>query len=465
MIDHVLKQLESDETTAINGLKEFLAIPSVSTDPAFAEHVGQAAQWVANRLSAIGFDVQIHRTKGHPIVIATSSDRNVANPSAPRILFYGHYDVVPADPIDKWESPPFDPTIRDGALFARGASDDKGQVSCFIEALSAWMQAHGQIPGPVTLIIEGEEECGSANLPAFVASHKKELTADVVVVSDTNLWETPGEKTVAITYGLRGLLYYDVQLHGPNHDLHSGMYGGIIANPATTLTQCLGQLFDEQHRVTIPGFYDDVVALTDDERCRWKGLQFDENMFLDAIGIKSGFGERSYELLERRWTRPSCDINGLYGGYSGAGAKTIIPSFAGAKISFRLAPNQDPRKIANSFEKWLTHHDVHGCTWTLKNHGQADPYLVSTQCRFITAAKHAIKKSTGTYPVLVREGATLPIIPEFKNQLGLDSLLIGFGRLNDQIHAPNEKFDLDCFQLGCSTHATLLAEFAEMPLE
>jgi len=454
MLDKVLAHLESDRQNAVARMCQLLSIPSVSTDPAFAAKVREGADWVAARLKEAGMGVTVHPTGRHPIVVAKSERIE----GAPHVLFYGHYDVQPPDPLEKWTTRPFEPTIRDGAVYARGASDDKGQVCCFIEALRAWHTVSGRQPVNVTVVIEGEEECGSAHLPAFLKEHREELSkADVVLISDTTMWD---RKTVAITYGLRGLLYFDVQLHGPKRDLHSGMYGGVLANPATMLTRGIGKLFDEKNRVVIPGFYDDVKDVTVEEKARWSKLGFDEfEHCLTPVGVDTPFGEAGYATLERKWARPSCDVNGLYGGYGGEGAKTVIPSFAGCKVSFRLAADQDPRKIAEAFEKWLRSFDTGGCRWKLTNHGMAAPVAVSADSPWMSAASVAIERASGKAPVLVREGATIPVVSDFKKTLGLDSLLIGFGLQDDCIHSPNEKFEIDCFTLGCRTHATLLGQF------
>ena len=290
-------------------------------------------------------------------------------------------------------------------------------------------------------------------------SHRDQLNADIAIISDTAMWDP---QTVAISYGLRGLLYFDVQLHHANRDVHSGMFGGAFANPANALTGILGKLFDENHRITIPGFYDDVADLAEDERQQWSQLGFDEADFFGSVGVTQDYGEKGYSLLERKWARPSCDINGLYGGYGGAGAKTIIPDSVGAKVSFRLAPNQSPNKIATAFEAWLKSHDVHGCRWQITQFGQADPVVVSSDSPYMTAAGEAIKRTSGRPPVLIREGATIPVVADFKNLLDIDTLLIGFGLHDDRIHAPNEKFDLDNFALGCDTHAAVLAELVKV---
>jgi len=458
LIEAVLQYLAQDQPHAIERLKQLLAIPSVSTDPAYAADTARAAQWVADTLQDIGLETHTHSAQGHPIILAGNPE-NEAPPNAPHVLFYGHYDVQPPDPLEQWVTPPFEPTIRDGAIVARGSSDDKGQISCFFEALRAWKKTHGSLPLRVTVLIEGEEECGSTQLTPFIKAHRSELNADVAIISDTTMWDP---QTIAITYGLRGLLYFDVQLHHSNRDLHSGMYGGSLANPANILTGILGRLFDEHHRVTLPGFYDDVLKLTDDERQRWSALHFDEAGFFGAVGVQQGHGEAGYSTLERKWARPSCDINGLYGGYAGAGAKTIIPSFAGAKVSFRLAPNQDPRRIGQAFEDWLQSHDTHGCGWRITPLGHADPVVVSDHSPYVASCCQAIERSSGRSPVLIREGATIPVVADFKNLLGIDTLLIGLGLNDDRIHAPNEKFGLDNFTLGCRTHAAVLAELAKI---
>jgi len=457
-----LSYLEKDADSAIARLTELLSIPSVSTDHHYKEDVVRGAQWIADQLQEVGLEVEIHDTGGHPAVVGRTRDEDVTNPAAPRVMFYGHYDVQPPDPLEKWDSPPFEPVIRDGAIVARGASDDKGQVMCFIEALRAWYKGSDErkFPVPITVLIEGEEECGSVHLQPFIEKHRELLKCDVVLISDTTMWESKSGPVPAITYGLRGLLYFDIQLHGPSRDLHSGVYGGTLANPCTILTRVLGNLFDEKHRVVVPGYYDDVVAPTETELKQWSKLDFDASDFLGGVGVQHAYGEDGYSTLERRWSRPACDINGIYGGYMKEGAKTVIPTFAGAKVSFRLAANQDPKKIAEAFTRWLHHQPVHGLRWQITPHGSAAPVAVATDSPFIAAAKRAIVTSCGREPVLVREGATIPVVADFKRILGVDSLLIGFGRNDDRIHSPNEKFDLANFALGCKTHAALLGEMA-----
>jgi acetylornithine deacetylase/succinyl-diaminopimelate desuccinylase-like protein len=457
MLDAVLNHIEKDHPAAVQRLVELSRIASVSTDPAYSGQVQQAAELVVQRLRGSGLRAELWSTAGHPCVFAES----VEVPGAPTVLFYGHYDVQPPDPIEKWHTPPFEPTLRDGAIYARGASDDKGQISCFLEALDAWHRTAGRLPCNVKVLIEGEEEMGSVNLPPVIEQHKDRLAADVVLVSDTSMWETtPGQPRPSIVYALRGLVYFDVQLHGPSRDLHSGVFGGTLPNPCTILTRILAGLFDAQHRVTIPGYYDDVLQLTDDERRAWSKLDFTDETFLGEVGVHTPYGESGYSTLERRWSRPACDINGIYGGYMGEGAKTVIPMFAGAKVSFRIVANQDPGKIAQGFETWLRDQDTHGLRWEITNHGEAAPTAAPTDSTHMAAARRAVRRVFDTDPVFIREGATIPIVADFKHILGLDTILLGFGRVNDCLHSPNEKFDLRSLKWGSLTHAALLHEIA-----
>lgn len=469
MTQHLLDHLASDHDHAVKRLSKLLAIPSISTDPAYDKHVHAAASWVAAYCEELGMNVETLQPtspegkKGHPIVVARSTPKMVADDAKNRVLFYGHYDVQPPDPLDGWTTPPFEPTVRDNKLFARGTSDDKGQVMTFLEALRAFHDTDTKLPCHVTVLIEGEEECGSVSLPAFLQDHADLLEADdhtVCVVSDTSMWETkdparPEGYLPAITYALRGLVYFDLKLHGPDRDLHSGVYGGTLANPATQLVGVLGKLTNDDNHITIPGFYDDVLPVTGEEHDAWKKLNFNEHNFTGDVGSHP-FGERDFSTLERRWTRPAVDINGLYGGYMGEGAKTVIPTFAGAKVSFRIPANMDPRKVAQQFTDWLHQHDTGGCRWEITNHGEADPVATPTDSPWVVAASAAIRQTAGVAPALVRSGATIPVIADFKNRLGIDTLLIGFGLNSDNIHSPDEHLGLDRFLLGCQTHAALL---------
>lgn len=451
----VFDQLAQHEEEAIARLCEFLSIASISTDPAYNEHCDAAAEWIAERLRRLDLNVDIMPTSAHRAVVASTDE---AGPDAPRVLFYGHYDVQPPDPLEMWTNPPFEPSIRAGRIYARGASDDKGQVMCFVEAIRAWRAAGEKLPVNLTLLIEGDEECSSDGLDEFIAQQRDRLAADVAVVSDTSLME---DGTPAITYGLRGMVYYDLQLHGPSRDLHSGVYGGTISNPATELALVLGQLLDTDRRIAIDGFYDDVAPVSEEERAMWARLNFDEKAYADNIGMDALNGEAGCTTLERRWARPACDVNGLYGGYMGAGAKTVIPTFAGAKVSFRLAANQDPARIDTLLRQWIAQRTPPGCRWQVTGHGQATPVVVPLDSPYLVAARRAMAKGFGQEPVMVREGATIPVVATFKRLLNMDTLLVGFGLQDDAIHSPNEKFELANFRRGCMTHAALLGELAK----
>ncbi len=459
-----LAHLAENSDAAVTRLIDLLKIPSVSTDPAFKPDVDRAAAWVADYCAKLGLSVETRTPNGgHPLVIATTPDALVAPGAARRVLFYGHYDVQPPDPLDGWTTGAFEPTVRDGKLYARGASDDKGQVMMFLEALKAYRDTNTLLPCHVTVMIEGEEECGSISLPAFLEQDAALLKTGsahdtVCVVSDTCMWDA---NTPAITYALRGLVYFDIKLHGPSRDLHSGVYGGSLANPATQLARVLGKLIDDDGHITIPGFYDDVAPITDAVRDEFAQLDFDENAFTADVGA-TPFGEKGFDTLQRRWVRPACDINGLYGGYMGQGAKTVIPTFAGAKVSFRIPADMNPGKVAQQFTDWIQSHNVGGCRWELENHGEAWPVAVSNDSPWLAAASRALESTAGKKPALVRDGATIPVIADFKNQLGIDTLLIGFGLNSDNIHSPDEHFALDRFHLGCRTHAALLAEVGAM---
>jgi len=456
-LEAVLRHLEAERKAGLERLTTLLRIPSVSADPARKGDIRAAGQWLVEQFAELGLEARLLETQGNPLAFA-QTPAGMAMRSGPRALFYGHYDVQPADPLELWKMPPFEPTIHEGAIYARGASEDKGQVCCILEALRAWVKTHGKLPVPVTVMIEGEEEgAGEESLKAVMTEHRARLAADVAIVCDTGMWEGADGVAPAITYGLRGIVYLDVRLFGPNRDLHSGAHGGVAANPATLLTRVLGRLLDDENRVTIPGFYDDVEPVTEEERGRWAALRVDERRALQEIGLTRPFGEAGRGMLERLWARPCCDINGLFGGYGGAGAKTIIPSFAGAKVSFRLAPNQDPQKIGRLVRRWFEAQDVCGCRWEIQQVGGAWPVLVSTDSPYVAAAREALRQAAGREAVLIREGATIPVVADIKKLLGLDPLVIGFGLEGDHIHSPNEKFDLAQFDLGRRALATLLA--------
>lgn len=434
-----------------NDLCELLRIPSVSADSRFRPDVRRAAEWVAGQFRSLGLDTELFETGGHPIVVAQTPQ----TPGAPTVLVYGHYDVQPPDPLDEWISPPFEPTRRNGNLYARGATDDKGQMLTHVKSVEAWLKTEGRLPVNVKFLIEGEEEVGSAHLDEFIARQRQRLACDVVVISDTCQFG-PGQP--AITYGLRGIAYFELRLTGPKQDLHSGSFGGAVGNPANALVRMLAALVNERGQVQIPGFYDDVVPLTPDERARFAELGFNDEDFMRQIGVDALAGEAGYTSLERRWARPSYDINGLWGGYQGEGSKTVLPARAGAKFSFRLVPRQDPAKIHQALAATLDKACPPGIKMELiASHG-APGSLVPLDSPFVQAAARAIEQGFGRRPVFIREGGSIPVLATFKEQLGVDTLLLGWGLNDDNAHSPNEKFNLADFHRGIRASAYLLRE-------
>ncbi len=476
----VVEALRAREGDAIARLVEWLRIPSISTDPAYREQTREAALWACERLRAAGLTPELRETgtpeePGHPIVWA--QHEGPAGYKGPHVLFYGHYDVQPPDPLELWESPPFEPVIAEaetpgpgqteadvpGArVVARGAVDDKGQVASFLEAIAAWHDTSGPLPFKLTVLIEGEEESGSVNLERFVEAHKAELGAcDVCVISDTGMM---GRGQPAITTGVRGMAYTEIVLTGPDQDLHSGMWGGRVHNPINVLTRLLAQLHDEDLRVTIPGFYDGVVEPPQAERDAWAALPMDHVGGLEKIGLPraADAGEKGWSSVEREWARPTCDVNGIYGGYMGAGAKTVIPSQAGAKVSFRLVADQDPERITRLFEAWVRERLPAGFSMEFTDHGGGHPGAVPFDSPYLSAAQKALEAASGTSPFLIKSGGSIPVVGLLKKELDLDTLLVGFGLDDDRVHSPNEKFEIDCFRLGMHAHAHLIEAFASM---
>jgi len=456
----VIAKIEQDREAAIKRLCDLLSIPSISTDPAYDAETRRAADWLAEDLRTIGFDAAVRTTTGHPMVVAHYTPPD-AGPDAPHVMYYGHYDVQPPDPLEKWNSKPFEPAIVDGPhgrrIVARGAVDDKGQLMTFIEAFRAWKAVHGSLPIRITVLLEGEEESGSPSLDPFLEANKAELQADVCVISDTGMWNID---TPAVTYMLRGLLYTELTLRGPSHDLHSGMYGGALVNPNNALAQVLAQLHDKDGRITVPGFYDDVLEPSDEEKAMWKGLGFDEKAFLASAGMKTPFGEKGRTTLERTWSRPTCDINGMHGGYIGAGAKTVIPCEASAKVSFRLVAAQDPHKILASLKQWLDERKPVDCSWDIEIHGASPAIRVPTDSQWLTKTRAALKEVFGRDAVLIGTGGSIPVAGSINTILGYDALLVGFGLDDDRVHSPNEKFEVRCFEMGMKSQAAMLARFA-----
>lgn len=463
-----LARLEANEPAAIDRLVEWLRIPSISTDSDYKKEVARAADWAADHLRASGFEARVLPTgepegAGHPIVLATTD----GDPgyTGPHVLFYGHYDVQPVDPVDLWESDPFDPQRKPAEpggpgerLVARGASDDKGQVAMFLEAARAWFEASGLAAGGVkmTVLLEGEEESGSANLDRFVEQHADELRkCDVCVISDTGML---ARGRPAITYGVRGMAYTEITLHGPSHDLHSGAWGGKIPNPINELTKVLAQLWDADRRVTIPGFYDGVRDLAAEERSNWKNLGIDDAEALKGIGFppEANVGEAGFTMTEREWARPTAEINGIWGGYTGKGAKTVIPSHASAKVSFRLVDDQDHEKIKDAFFAWLDERTPPGCRWTKVDHHGGAPVTCAIDSPPLTAARRAVEQACGVAPAMIKTGGSIPVAGLLKTALGIETIFMGFGLEDDRVHSPNEKFELDCYRMGARSHAVLL---------
>ena len=426
----------------VERLFDLLRIPSISTDSDYAGDVRKAAEWIADELSRIGVStVEVCETPGHPIVFAHHS----VDDSLPTVLVYGHYDVQPPDPLDLWKSAPFEPEVRDGQIYARGSCDDKGQVFMHIKAIESWIAATGSLPVNIKLIIEGEEESGSENLATFIRQNKERLSADIVVISDTAMFAAG---VPSITSGLRGLAYTEVILTGPDRDLHSGVYGGAVENPINVLCSLIGRLHDEQHRVAVPGFYDGVVDLTADERKAFEALPFDDNKWMASVGIKATRTETGYSIHEAITARPTLDVNGIWGGYQGKGAKTVLPSLAGAKISMRLVPGQDSEKVVARLKKWFEDNTPATMKLDFRNLHGGKPVLVDTTSPAMKSAAHAMEDEYGQRPYFTREGGSIPVVADFKEILGLDTVLMGFGLNSDAIHSPNEHYGLDRFGEG-----------------
>lgn len=435
----------ADREAALARLLEFLRIPSVSTDPALAGEVRSAAEWLADRLRAAGAQgVRIDATPRHPVVYGEW----LGAPGAPTVLVYGHYDVQPPDPLELWDTPPFEPTIRDGAIYARGASDDKGQALAHVEALAAYTAAGVAPPVNLKFVLEGEEEIGSPNLDAWMREHAAELAADVAVISDTAM---VAADQPSIIYGLRGLAYLEVEVTGPNHDLHSGHYGGAVLNPANALCAMIAGLHDAEGRVTVSGFYDRVRPLDDAERAELARLPFDVGTFRDAVGDAGGWGEAGYSVVERMGARPTLDVNGLWSGWTGPGAKTVLPAKAHAKISMRLVADQDPDEIAVLFADHMQRIAPPGVHVTVTNLHGGRPALIDRAHPAIRAAVTAYSAVYGKAPVFAREGGTIPVVASLAEMLGLQAVMLGFGLPDDNLHAPNEHFRVDQFYRGIET--------------
>ncbi len=453
-MDNVLAHIDRHENDYLEELKEFLRIPSISTSPEHKQDVQRCAEYVAGQMRKIGLNhVQVFATPGHPLVFGEW----LGAPGKPTVLYYGHYDVQPVDPVDLWDNNPFDPTIRDGYIYARGSSDDKGQVFLNFKAVEAHMKVNGRLPINIRFLIEGEEEVGSSHLDEFIKSHKDLLKADVVMISDTSMF---ADEVPSITYGLRGLCYMQVEMTGPVRDLHSGVYGGAVANPVNELSNLIAKLKDRNGKITIPGFYRKVRPLSKKERDAYKKLPFNRSRYLKELGIKDTFGEKGYSILEQVSARPTLDCNGIWGGYQGEGAKTVLPSRAGAKISMRLVPDQTPEETARLFEKYVKKL----CPRTMQIkvtalHG-GHPAMIDIGSKEIRAAGNAMAKVFKKKPLFAREGGTIPVVASFERFLGLKSVMLGYGLDSDAIHSPNEHFKLANFHRGIKCSALFFDELA-----
>jgi acetylornithine deacetylase/succinyl-diaminopimelate desuccinylase-like protein len=449
VLDHIEAGLDGSRARWFN----LLRIPSVSAQPTHAGDCAAAAEWLRGELAAIGFTAQVVPTPGHPVVLA----HHEGTAPGPRLLYYGHYDVQPAEPLALWHTPPFDPVLSEGPhgprITARGAVDDKGQVMMWLEALRAWHEAAGGPPTPVTVVIEGEEETGSVNLDGFLAAHRDALAADIAIISDTNMWDA---ETPAITTGLRGMVYVEMTLHAASRDLHSGLYGGSALNPINALARVLGALHDADGRVQLPGFYDGVAEPTQAEAQAWQTLGFDEAAFLGDIGLSVPAGERHRAALDRLWARPTADVNGIWGGYTGPGSKTVIAAEASAKLSFRLVPGQDPAAIFAALKQFVEARIPADARVTFELSHMAPGIRIPSGSRWVQAAQAALADEFGRPAVLIGSGGSIPVVESLRRLLGVDSLLMGFGLNDDQVHSPNEKFEWRCFHHGLRSHARLL---------
>jgi acetylornithine deacetylase/succinyl-diaminopimelate desuccinylase-like protein len=451
----VLDYLKRNQPRFVAELCDYLRLPSVSAQPQHKQDLRDCAGWIAKHCAKIGLTAELRETKGYPVVIAKTPREK--NSRKPHFMVYGHYDVQPPEPLELWKTPPFEPRIADGAIYARGSTDNKGQHFAHLKAVEAYLKTGTPLPCDLTFVIEGEEEVGSKSLSDFLKKHRRELLCEAIVVSDTGM---PSEKHPALGYSLRGIIAFEITLHGPTRDLHSGGFGGAVDNPAMALSQLLAQLRDKNSRITIPGFYDGVAPLSAYERKEYARLPGSDAALQKLIGVKKLFGERGFTTNEQRSARPTFEINGLTSGYQGEGSKTIIPSWARAKITCRLVPDQKPEHV----RKIVVAHLKKICPPTVRmeieaGHG-AEAYLVSPTGAQTQAALRALEKSFGCKPILMREGGSIPILNEFKKILGADSLLLGLGLPGDNAHSPNEKFDLECFSKGQLMSAYLWQELS-----
>lgn len=458
-LQRVLDHIDADQDNALKRLFELLKIQSISTDPKYAQSCVDAADWLVSDLQSIGIDASRRDTPGHPMVVGHT--RNSSNPDSPHLLFYGHYDVQPVDPLDLWHNDPFSPVLEHTAngdvIRARGASDDKGQLMTFVEACRAWQKIKGELPANITFLFEGEEESGSPSLIPFLVANKKELQADLALICDTGMWN---ENTPAICTMLRGMLGEEVIITGADKDLHSGMYGGPAQNPIRVLSRILAGLHDDKGRVTIENFYDGVAPLPEQIAKQWQGLGFREEDFLGAVDLSEAAGEQNFTALEQIWSRPTCEFCGISGGYTGEGFKTVLPSKASSKISFRLVGTQDPKAIRESLHRYIEANLPNDCTVQYIEHGASPATVMSIDNPAFEKTRKALSDEWNTEAVYTGCGGSIPVVGDFHELLGLESLMVGFGLDDDQIHSPNEKYNLRSFQKGIKSWARIISTLA-----
>jgi acetylornithine deacetylase/succinyl-diaminopimelate desuccinylase-like protein len=456
-LDTVLAKIDANLDSALGRLFKLVEIPSVSTDPAYAGDCAKAAEWLAAELRSIGCEASVRPTNGHPMIVGQAK---AGRPDVPHVLFYGHYDVQPPDPLDLWETPPFQPRIVEAEtgkrIVGRGVADDKGQLMTFIEACRAFKETGG-LPCHITFFLEGEEETGSPSLPAFLAENAAELKADMALVCDTGMWD---RETPAITIMLRGLVLEEVVIHAASRDLHSGIFGGAAVNPIHVLAKIIAGLHDEKGRVALPGFYNGVSELPAEIAEQWRELRFRGSDFLGAVGLSVPAGEQGRDILEMVWSRPTCDVNGILGGYTGKGSKTVLPAQASAKFSFRLVGSQDPDKIAETFRAFVTERLPADCRPEFTSHGASGALQLPFSSEALSLARRALQAEWGKEPVLAGCGGSIPVVGAFKHDLGMDTLMIGFGLEDDRMHSPNEKYELTSFHKGIRSWARVLNALA-----
>ena len=455
MLSSVLAAIERDRRAQLERLFEWLRIPSISMVPAAAPDCTRAAEWCAADLRGLGFDASLRPSLSHPMVVG---HRKSSTPGAPHVLFYGHYDVQPVDPLDLWTRPPFEPYLAEDArngkmIFARGSSDDKGQVMTFLDAVRGWIAATGDVPITLTVLIEGDEEADSGPLDAFIRANTEELRADVAWICDSEAWD---RTRPAITVSLRGFAGAEITVTGPNRDLHSGKYGSAAVNPIRSLTRALAALHDDDGRVTLPGFYDRISEPTAATRERWQRLGFDPEAYLAEVGLKHPSGERGRSLLEQIWTRPTVEINGIWGGYQGFGMKTVIPAEAAAKVSFRLVPGQDPAQVLAAFEQFVRETLPEDCGLRVTPAAGSRGIAFDPEAEYVRAAVAALTEEWGAPPAIIGSGGSIPVVSVFRDVLGMDTLMLGFSQDDDKAHAPDEKYNVAALVRGTRSWARVI---------